>query len=98
MQAAKIPIRQLKLDDIDLSETDIGPQSSLVRVISLSTPKPRPKKIYIPDSSLSASQRMSFLLSGGTTGRRQSNLIRGSPNHLASEIMKYLVEEGMVPR
>lgn len=98
MQAAGRQIRQLTLADMDLSQTDIGPQASLVRVVNLSSPKPRVKKIYTPDSSMSASQRMGYLLSGGTAGRKQSSLLEGTADYLASQIVEYLTKEGMKPK
>lgn len=98
MQAAGTEIQQLTLANICLSQTDISPQASLVRVASLSTPKPRVKKIYTPDSSMSASQRIGYLLSGGTTGRKQSNLLEGTADYLASQIAEYLTREGIKPK
>lgn len=97
-QAAKRRIRSLTLADIGLSQADVGPQASLIRVVSLSPPKPRPKKIYIPDGSLSASQRMSYLLSGGLAKGKESSLLEGTADYLAEQIIKYLIDEGILPK
>lgn len=97
-QAAERQIRQLTLANMGLSQSDIGSQAFLVRVASLSSPKPRVKKTYVPDSSMSASQRMSYLLSGGIAGRKQSNLLEGTADYLASQIVEYLTKEGIEPR
>jgi len=47
---------------------------------------------------MSASQRMSYLLSGGIAGRKQSNLLEGTVDYLASQIVEYLTKEGIEPR
>lgn len=97
-QAAERQIRQLTSANMGLSQSDVGPQAFLVRVVSLSSPKPRVKKTYIPDGSMSASQRMSYLLSGGIAGRKQSNLLEGTADYLASQIVEYLTKEGIKPK
>lgn len=97
MQAAERKIRCLTLTDMGLDQADVGSQACLVRVVSLSSPKPRVKKLYIPDGSMSASQRMSYLLSGGV-GAKPSNLLEGAADYLASQIVEYLTKEGIKPR
>lgn len=97
-QTVERGIRTLMLADIGLTQTDVGPQSSLIRVVSLSPPKPRPKKIYIPDGSMSASQRMSYLLSSGLAKGKESNLLEGTADYLAKQVIEYLVKEGILPK
>lgn len=97
-QTMKRGIRNLTLADIGLTKTDVSPQASLTQVVSLSPPKPRPKKIFIPDGSVSASQRMSYLLSGGLAKTKESNLLEGTADYLTEQIVKYLVDEGILPK
>jgi len=97
-QTVERGILTLMLADIGLTQTDVGPQSSLIRVVSLSPPKPRPKKIYIPDGSMSASQRMSYLLSSGLAKGKESNLLEGTADYLAKQVIEYLVKEGILPK
>lgn len=97
-QSMKREIRNLALADIGLTKADVDPRSSLIRVISLSPPNPRPKKIYIPNGSVSAAQRISYLFSGGLTKEKESNLLEGTPDYLAKQVLKYLVGEGLLPK
>ncbi len=97
-QSVERGIRNLMLTDIGLTQTHVGSQASLIRVVSLSSPRPRPKKIYIPDGSMSASQRMSYLLSSGLAKGKESNLLEGRADYLAKQVIEYLVEEGMLPK
>ncbi len=97
-QAMERSIRNLILADIGLAQTDVGPQASLVRIVGLSPPKPRTKKIYIPDGSMSASQRMSYLLSSGLAKGKESNLLEGTADYLSKQVIEYLVEEGILPK
>jgi electron transfer flavoprotein beta subunit len=39
----------------------------LTRYMTLSPPRPKPRKIFTPESNLSASERMRLLMSGGLT-------------------------------
>lgn len=97
-QTMEREIRSLMLADIGLTQTDVGPQASLTQVVGLSPPKPRPKKIFIPDGSVSAAQRMSYLLSGGLAKGKESNLLEGTADYLTEQVVKYLVEEGILPK
>lgn len=97
-QAAERNIRKVTLADIGLSQTDVDPQASLTRVVRLSPPKPRPKKIFIPDSGMSATQRIGYLMSGGLSKGKQSNLLEGATDYLAKQVIDYLVQEGILPK
>ncbi len=91
-------IEERTLGDLGLTLADGGAEASLVRTVRLSSPKPRTKKIYIPDGTMSAAQRMSHLLSGGGSAAKQSNLLEGSAEYLASQVVEYLTKEGIKPR
>jgi len=61
------------------------------RLVGLSLPRPRPKKIFTIDSSLSAEQRMDLLMSGGLFQRQSaSELWEGEPEELATRLVEVL--------
>ena len=89
-------IQNISLSDIGLAQSDVAPRKSLIQVTGLSHPKPRPKKIFIPGGDVPASQRMSYLLSGGVAKGKESNLLEGDAEYLSRQILEYLKEEGII--
>ncbi|MFQ5875179.1 MAG: electron transfer flavoprotein subunit beta/FixA family protein [Dehalococcoidia bacterium] len=65
------------------------------QILGMSPPRPRPKKVFTPDSKLSAFQRIDAILSGGLV-ERKGTLIQGSPQKLAERIVRFLVERGII--
>jgi len=63
--------------------------------MGISPPRPRPKKVFTPDSKLSAFQRIDAIPSGGVMERKRT-LIEGSPEKLAERIVRFLVERGII--
>ncbi len=98
MQSMEREIQSLTLSDIGLTPDDVGPQASLIQVTRLSSPKPRPKKVFVPGGNVPASQRISYLFSGGLTKGKESNLLEGTPDYLAQQVIEYLKEEGLLPK
>lgn len=60
-------------------------------------PRPRPKKIFTPDSSLSAADRMKQMMSGGLTQRKSgSSIIEEDPEKAASHAVQFIIKEKIV--
>jgi len=59
------------------------------RVVALSLPRPRPKKTFNFDSSLSPEKRLDSLMSGGLK-EKQSNLLEGEPQAIAKKLVEIL--------
>jgi electron transfer flavoprotein beta subunit len=83
----------LSLSDLGLSSVEL--ESDPTRVIGLSFPRPRPKKVPTPDSSLPAFNRILKLLEGGISKRR-GKMLEGSSDELANQLFEMLVEEGAI--
>lgn len=66
----------------------------VTRVLKTLRPKPRQRKMAIPDSSLSAEDRIKAMLGGGTK-QKESDIEEGSPDQLADSIMKFLHSLGI---
>ncbi len=82
------PIQILKPLDLGVTPMAIANVSHL-KVIGITPPKPRPKKIFTPDSTLSAADRIKQIMSGGLT-QRQSDTLEGSPRDVAAALVRQL--------
>jgi electron transfer flavoprotein beta subunit len=86
-----------KIEVIEMSSIDVGlsKNTGLGRLTNLSPPRPRPKKIFTPDSSLSAAERRRLMMSGGKTTKK-GDLIEGEPDKVAETILNVLIQEKIV--
>jgi electron transfer flavoprotein beta subunit len=84
-------IKEYDLRSLGISRDEIM-KSVKTKTVNLSTPKPRPKKIFTPDSKLSADERMRLIMSGGVT-QKQSDVLKGDPKNIASTIVQFLTEK-----
>ena len=65
------------------------------RIINYSLPKPRPKKVSMPESSISATERMKFRLSGGPK-RESTRVYEGAVNDSVGRIINFIREIGII--
>ena len=102
-----IPVRaQLAVQDKLVTELEVGSllnpvswQSSaspLTQVTRVAPPRLRPKKVFTPDSSLSAMERIR-LISGGRS-QRKSARVKDSPEKATEQIIDFLEEHGIISR
>jgi electron transfer flavoprotein alpha/beta subunit len=96
-QAAENDIRKLALADVGLLQSDIVRESSFVQILSLMPPKPRSKRVTDSDSDSSLLHRLSSLFSDKTTNIEKKELLQGKTDYLADCILKYLVENDLLP-
>jgi electron transfer flavoprotein beta subunit len=92
----KAPIKEHDLKTLELSSTEIGAQAIKTQTVTLSTPKPRPKKVFTPDSRLSAEERLRLIISGGVM-QKQSDVLKGDPANIASTIVQFLKTKKFIP-
>ena len=85
---------RLEVEEINAKSLNINmdPGMSLSKCMRLSPPRPKPKKVFTPDSRLSARERMQFIMSGGMAGKN-SDLFEGPPEEMADKIMEVLIQE-----
>jgi len=91
-QQAEIPV--FNLAELQVEPAEIDTLASYVRTVHLALARPKPKKIFTPDSSMSASDRMKMILSGGVK-RKKGNLAEGSQGG-AAQIYDLLRKEGLI--
>ncbi|MFC1942564.1 electron transfer flavoprotein subunit beta/FixA family protein [Chloroflexota bacterium] len=86
-------VRPLSLTDLGISPVEL--KNDLTRITGLVFPKPRPRKVPTPDSSLPAFDRILKLLEGGIS-RRQGIMLEGSSEEMADQLFKLLIDEGVI--
>jgi len=95
MMAQRKESEQYDIKNLGLSPKDVGSSGSKAHTIGLSAPKPRPKRIFTPDSSLSAADRMRLIMSGGIT-EKKGELLEGDATELASKLVQFLKQEKLL--
>jgi electron transfer flavoprotein beta subunit len=88
-------IKEYNLESLGLSHREIGSEWIKTRTVDLSTPKPRPKKIFTPDSSLSAEERLRLIMSGGVT-QKQGDMLEGDSGKIASSLVQFLIGKKII--
>ena len=81
---------------LGLSTQEVGAKGSRTQVIRVSPPRPRPKKIFTPDSQLPAAERMRLILTGGIA-EKKGDLLEGPPEDIASKLVSYLKQQKLLP-
>jgi electron transfer flavoprotein beta subunit len=66
-----------------------------IKVSRLSILRPKPKRMFRPDSNLPAEERIKLMMSGGLV-ERKSNSVKGSPQELAEQFINFLVESRII--
>lgn len=86
------------LEDLGLQPSQVGEAGSALRVLGVGPPKPVSKGLFAPDDSLSAEERLQQLLGGAadSAGQRRENVLEGSPEYLAEQMVKFLLHHGFV--
>jgi hypothetical protein len=79
-------IEASSLEIIADEELDLSPH------VSLSPPRPKPKKVFTPDSKLSPCDRILLIMSGGKINKKKK-LLDGSSEDVADKIMEFLNDE-----
>ena len=97
LSARKEVIEQYDLKALNLSPEEVGLRASKTRVLNLSQPKPRAKKLFTPDSSLSGPERMRLIMSGGIAEKKTGGLLEGDTKRLAVGLVQFLREKRLVP-
>ena len=83
--------------DAQSSNLDIEGIEPALALLSISQPKPRLKKTATIDSSLSPAERMKLIMSGGVQ-QKSSKAVAKPPDAAASEIVQFLIDNGIISR
>ena len=96
MAGLKKPVKEYDLKTLGLSYAEISAEEIKTRTVTLSNPKPRPKKVFTPDSHLSAEERLRLIISGGVT-QKPSDVLEGDPAKIALTAVQFLKAKNFVP-
>jgi electron transfer flavoprotein beta subunit len=85
---------------IKISPAELGMDSHLnleplIKISKISLLRPKPKKMFTPNSKLSASERMKLILSGGLV-EKKTNLIEGPPQEAAVQFVNFIEENSII--
>ncbi len=86
-------VTRLSLNDLNISPAEL--KKDPTRITGLLYPRPRPKKVPTPESSLPAFERILNLLEGGIS-KRQGMMLEGSSQELADQLFELLIVEGVI--
>lgn len=89
MAAFRKDIRRYGMGDLGLSAESVGARGSKTRLVNMALPRPKPKKIFTPDSKLTSYERMRLVMSGGVK-EKQQELFEASPEELSSKFCEFL--------
>lgn len=96
LQARRKEVLRWDASTLELAWDRLGLRGSLIRQLGISPPRPRPKKIFTPESSLPAAERMKLMMSGGLTQKKSGSLIEEEPDKAASQAVQFILKEKIV--
>jgi electron transfer flavoprotein beta subunit len=96
MAGLRKDVTEFNREMLGLSYGEVGAEGSKTGAVALSLPRPRPKKIFTPDSSLSAEERLRLVISGGIT-QKQGDVLQGDRDKIAATVVQFLSEKGFFP-
>jgi len=85
------------IEVIDLTSLGlrIDKEMDLTKFMTFLPPRPKPKKLFTPDSNLSASERMKLIMSGGFN-EKKSDLLEGKAEDVANKVIEVLDQEKLL--
>jgi electron transfer flavoprotein beta subunit len=92
LRAEKQEIERLEISSFGIPS---DPELELGKSMKLSPPRPKPFRLFTPDSGLSASERLRLIMSGGIT-EKKSDLLEGTPEEVSDKIMEVLIQEKII--
>ena len=90
----RLLVRDNLVERREVSLLGVSPEQ-LCQVIAVGWPRPRPKKIAMPDTTMSAAERMNFLISGGQT-KKEGGIFEGSVEGTVDLVIEFLQERGFL--
>jgi electron transfer flavoprotein beta subunit len=96
MAGLRKDITECNREMLGLSYGAVGAEGSKTKAANLSLPRPRPKKVFTPESSLSAEERLRLVISGGIT-QKQGDVLQGDRDKIAATVVQFLSEKKIFP-
>lgn len=86
---------EIEVLDPDLFEGGFEGMIEFGGVYTLIPPRPRPKKVFTPEASLSPIERLQIIMSGGAA-EKKGDLFKGKPDDMATKILEIMVQEKII--
>ncbi len=99
-KAYQAQVRESTLADWGLSKEAVQAVSWGAEEVKRAKARPRPRKLYVPPSTLSAADRLAALLGGGVgqgSSGGNTKFFEGPPDRAAEVILEFLEKEGLLP-
>lgn len=103
-QASRARIERWECQRLGLSLDEAGERGSCVRVVEVGPARPDMRGLFVPESSLSGTERWQAVVSGGLSGpagtsaEPQSRRLEGPPTALVGRLLDFLARAGFVQR
>lgn len=95
MAAQTKEIEEFDLKALGLSATEVGSRGSKIQTLRFSLPKPRRKKLFTPDVSLSAVEKIGMIMTGGIT-EKKTEFLEGEPEKIAATLLQFLAQQKLL--
>ena len=80
---------------VGLSSEEVGLAGSKITMTGLTPPKPKMKGLFVPDSKLSAVDRLRLIMEGGII-EKKSDFLEGDPREVASQLVQFFKQEKII--
>ena len=97
LTALRKDIKKIGIKGLGVSAENIDLTQPKTKLVAMNKPKPRPKKLFTPDSSLSAADRMRLIMSGGITEKKEE-LFEGTAKQLSTKFIQFLDQINILKR
>ena len=95
MAAQTKEIEEFDLKALGLSAMEVGSRGSKIQTLRFSLPKPRRKKLFTPDVSLSAVEKIGMIMTGGIT-EKKTEFLEGEPKKIAATLLQFLAQQKLL--
>ncbi|MFC1912980.1 electron transfer flavoprotein subunit beta/FixA family protein [Chloroflexota bacterium] len=95
MAAQEKQIEQLDIKALGLSSAELGASGARAQILKFTPPKPRRKKLFTPEASLSATAKISMLMAGGIT-EKKTEFLEGEPKKIAATLVQFLTQQKLL--
>ena len=95
MAAQMEEIEELDLKALGLSSLEVGSKGAKIETLRFSPPKPRRRKLFTPDASLSATEKIGMLMTGGIT-EKKTEFLEGEPKKIAATLLQFLAQQKLL--
>jgi len=95
LRARSKDIHRQNAGDLGLSPEETGADGSRTRTTRITPPKPKMKGLFVPDSKLSAADKLRAIMGGGIV-QKKSDFLEGDPDDIARQLLRFCREQKVI--